>query len=161
MSNRWMMGAVLPIALLVLAPSVTPAQEPEIDAATQDAAMAQEADGPVPPSVNVIYEREVFRYQGAGRPDPFRSLLLDGNLGVRVEDLSLRGVVYHPDPSRSVAVLAQRGSTERIQARVGERVGTLRILSIQPERVEVVVEELGVSRRETLTIERPEPGATQ
>src|SRR5690606_11919300 len=40
----------------------------------------------------VLHEREVFDYDAAGRRDPFRSLLLDGELGIRIEDLTLRGV---------------------------------------------------------------------
>jgi hypothetical protein len=107
-------------------------------------------------SFEVVYEREVFSYQAAGRSDPFRSLLLDGDLGIRIEDLTLRGVVHHPDPSRSIAILTQEGSDRKIQARIGERVGPLRILSISPEQVEIVIEELGVARRETLRIVRPE-----
>lgn len=118
-------------------------------------AAAQEADNSA-----IVYDREVFAYNAGGRPDPFRSLLLDGDLGIRIEDLSLRGVVHHPDPSRSVAVLSQSGSSRRLQVREGERIGGMRILSIQPDRVEIVVEELGVSRRETLMLVRPEPGAT-
>jgi hypothetical protein len=106
----------------------------------------------------VVYEREVFQYPAATRPDPFRSLLRDGDLGIRVEDLSLRGVVHHADPSRSVAFLLVAGSERRIQARVGERVGSLRVLSIMPDRVDVVVEELGVSRRETLYVQSPPSG---
>jgi hypothetical protein len=165
--NRWLISPILPVALLLTMPGQGSAQE----SATPVAAPAAEPTGAVEagatggsaevPSTTVIYEREVFEYSAGGRPDPFRSLLQDGELGIRIEDLMLRGVVYHPDPARSVAVLSQTGSQRRIQARVGERVGTLRILSIQPERVEVVVEELGVARRETLTIVRPEPGATQ
>jgi hypothetical protein len=108
----------------------------------------------------VIYEREVFQYTAGGRPDPFRSLLLEGELGVRPEDLSLRGVLIDPVASRSVAVLSQTGSQRRIQLRVGERIGAIRILSIHPDRVEIVVEELGVSRRETLRLVRPQPGAS-
>ena len=106
----------------------------------------------------VLHEREVFDYDAAGRRDPFRSLLLDGELGIRIEDLTLRGVVHHADPTRSVAILTQEGSDRRIQARVGERVGTLRIVSISLEEVEIVIEELGVARREVLRIARPEPG---
>lgn len=106
----------------------------------------------------VVYEREVFSYSPAGRTDPFRSLLADAELGIRVEDLTLRGVVYHSDPSQSVAVLTMEGSDRRIRARVGERVGTMRILSIEPDHVEIVVEELGVARRETLRIVRPQDG---
>jgi hypothetical protein len=128
------LGTVAPLALpLLLAPPIA----------------AQAADGAL------VYEREVYRYAGAYRPDPFRSLLRQGDLGVRIEDLSLRGVVHHPDPEFSVAVLAQRGTDRRIQARVGERVGTLRLMAILPDRVEVVVEELGVLRRVTLFIENP------
>jgi hypothetical protein len=114
--------------------------------------MAQEAAAGEP---TIAYEREVFQYARAQRPDPFRSLLTDGDLGLRLEDLVLRGVVYHSDPLRSVAFLMVQGSERRIQARQGERVGTLRILGIHADRVEVVVEEFGVSRRETLHIEIP------
>jgi hypothetical protein len=109
-------------------------------------------------SDSVVYEREVFRYSAGSRPDPFRSLLEDGDLGIRVEDLSLRGVVHHVDPSQSVAFLLVAGSERRVQARVGERVGSLRILGIFPDRVDVVVEELGVARRETLRIQSPPGG---
>jgi hypothetical protein len=106
----------------------------------------------------VIYDREVFDYSGGGRPDPFRSLVQDGELGIRVEDLTLRVVLYNAsDPTQSVAVLAQRGSERRIQARVGERIGSLRIIAIRPEEIDIAIEELGVSRRETLGIARPRP----
>jgi hypothetical protein len=115
------------------------------------AAAAQEAAEPT-----VVYEREVFQYRGGGRPDPFRSLLREGDLGIRMEDLSLRGIVHHSDPANSVAVLSQAGTNRRIQARAGERVGPLRVLAIHPDHVEIVVEELGVARRETLRIERSE-----
>ena len=112
-------------------------------------------------SETVVYEREVFTYPAAARPDPFRSLLLEGDLGIRIEDLTLRGVVYHADPSRSVAIMTQAGTNRRIQARVGESVGPLRILGIYPDRVEIVIEELGVARRETLRLVAPEPGADE
>lgn len=101
-----------------------------------------------------IYEREIFQYPVSGRVDPFRSLIRDADLGVRIEDLELRGIVYHADPSQSVAVLTQKNSDRRIQARVGERVGAVRIVSIRSESVDVVVEELGVARRETLRLDR-------
>lgn len=102
----------------------------------------------------VVYEREVFDYARGGRPDPFRSLLKEGELGVRIEDLSLRGVVFHSDPARSVAVLARSGSERRIRAKVGERIGGLRVVAIGPRSVDILIEELGVSRRERLEIRR-------
>jgi hypothetical protein len=110
----------------------------------------------------VVYDREIFSYAERGRPDPFRSLLQDGELGIRVEDLTLRVVQYNAsDPTQSDAVLAQRGTERRIQARFGERIGSLRILAIRPEEIDIAIEELGVSRREPLAIARPRPaGAT-
>ena len=99
-----------------------------------------------------VYEREVFEYSRDGRPDPFRSLLQSADLGIRIEDLSLAGVVYHEDPARSVAILVQTGATRRIRARVGERVGAVRIAAIRPRSVDVIIEELGVARRETLEL---------
>ena len=109
------------------------------------------AAGQQPAALSTNYEREVFEYSPAGRPDPFRSLL-DGDLGVRIEDLALMGVLFHPDPSMSVAILSQVGSQQRLQARVGERVGTVRVMAIRPQEVDVQIEELGVARRETLRI---------
>jgi hypothetical protein len=100
----------------------------------------------------IVYEREVFDYSRAGRPDPFRSLLDDAELGVRLEDLSLQGVMYDPDVSQSVAVLARVGSTRPLRVRVGERVGGIRILSIGQRSVQVLIEEFGVARRGTLEL---------
>lgn len=121
-------------------------------------AAAQEARGVAP--AELAYEREVYTYPSGARPDPFRSLLRDGDLGMRVEDLRLRGIVHHQNPAQSVAMLTIQGTDRRVQARVGDIVGPLRVLAIHPDRVEIVVEELGVARRETLRIARPESGGS-
>lgn len=96
------------------------------------------------------YEREVFRYERTGRRDPFRSLLGTTDMGVRLEDLTLLGVLHNPDPRQSVAVLSHTGSDRRLRLRVGERIGGITVVAIHPRRVDVVVDELGVARRETL-----------
>jgi hypothetical protein len=111
-------------------------------------AAAQEANDEL-----VVYQREVFRYPGGGRPDPFRSLLGAGELGIRLEDITLTGVVHHSDPARSVAVLQQKGTQRPIHARIGERLGPIRLLAIQPGKVEVLVEELGVARRDVIVLD--------
>lgn len=105
-----------------------------------------------PGDTAIVYEREVFDYSRAGRTDPFRSLLDDAELGVRLEDLSLQGVMYDPDPSQSVAVLARLGSTRPLRVRVGDRVGGIRVLSIGQRSVQVLIEEFGVARRGTLEL---------
>ena len=112
-----------------------------------DAARAQ-----APGDTAIVYEREVFDYSRSGRPDPFRSLLDDAELGVRLEDLSLQGVMYDADVSQSVAVLARVGSTRPLRVRVGERIGGIRILSIGQRSVQVLIEEFGVARRGTLEL---------
>ena len=100
----------------------------------------------------VLYEREVFEYARDGRPDPFRSLLKDPELGMRFEDLTLVGVLHDGDPGRSVAILSQVGSARRLRVRVGERVGSVRILAIGQRSVDLIVEEFGVARRERLEL---------
>lgn len=110
-------------------------------------ASAQEAE-PAP-----VYHREVFSYDRGGRADPFRSLLGSADLAIRIEDLLLRGVVYNPNaPSSSVAVFGEAGSNRRFRAKVGDRIGGIRVLTIRPKSVDVSIEELGVTRRETLQL---------
>lgn len=99
-----------------------------------------------------VYRREVFTYDRSRRLDPFRSLLNSADLGVRFEDLTLQGIMYHPNPARSVVILSQRGSTRRIQARVGDRIGGLTVVAVGPRTVEVIIEEFGVARRETMEL---------
>lgn len=108
----------------------------------------------------VVYSRELFRYSGLGRPDPFRSLMGSAELGVRVEDLALRGVVYHPDASRSVAVLSRVGAERPLRAHVGDRIGGILVVTIRPNSIDVVVEEFGIARRETLQITKATPKGT-
>lgn len=118
---------------------------------------AQEASG----DTATVYKREVFSYQRAGRSDPFRSLLDGADLGVRFEDLALQGIMYHPDPRRSVAILSQRGSSRRIQAKVGERIGGLTVVAIRPRAVDIIIEEFGVARRETMELNSAPKGGIE
>ena len=127
-------GFALAAAVLLAAPR---------GAAAQTAALGDTA---------VVYEREVFEYSRSGRVDPFRSLLDDAELGVRLEDLSLQGVMYDADASQSVAVLSRVGSTRPLRVRVGDRVGGIRVLTIRQRDVEVLIEEFGVARRGTLEL---------
>ena len=106
----------------------------------------------------LTYRREVFEYRRAGRSDPFRSLLTGTDLGVRAEDLTLRGIVYSSNPRSSVAVLMRRGVDRPIRARVGDRVGGLRIVAIGPRSVDLVIEEFGIARRATVELKSAKKG---
>jgi len=134
-------------ALLLLSPAAVEAQEGSGEAAAERR--------------EIIYTREVFHYAGARRPDPFRSLLGTAELGVRPEDLTLVGVIYSTDPRSSVAVFLQRGATRRVRARVGDRIGSMTVVAIHPRRAEVVVDELGVSRRVSLQLRPVSTPATE
>jgi hypothetical protein len=105
----------------------------------------------------LVYRREVFEYPRGGRPDPFRSLINPEDLGYRIEDMSLTGVIYSPSSRVSVAVLTDGVSKKRFRLRTGESVGGITVAAIYPRRVDVVVNEFGVIRRETLQLRRPEP----
>lgn len=110
------------------------------------------APAQIPPGAELEYQREVFDYQAAGRPDPFRSLLGTSDLGIRFEDLSLRGVIYNPNARQSVAVLVQNGSDRRIRLRVGESLGGVTLVAVYPRKVDVQIEDFGVVRRATLPL---------
>ena len=128
-------------------------------AAAQPAAPADSAVRPV-----ASYNREVFRYQRGGRPDPFQPLLSAADMGYRVEDLRLTSIVYSPNPRQSIAVFAMADSSGRFRLRAGQRLGNITIVGIYPRRVDVQVSDFGVVRVQSLTLQRvvrtaPGPGA--
>lgn len=108
-----------------------------------------------------VYRREVFQYPGAGgRPDPFAPLLSGDEMGVRVQDLKLVSVIYSGNPQSSVATFTLPDSSQRVRLRVGQRLGAVTVVRIQPRRVDVREDEMGVSRVYSLELERPRRGVT-
>lgn len=103
----------------------------------------------------VVYRREVFRYPRTGRPDPFRSLLGTGEVGVRVEDLALRGVVLGPDSRSSIAVIVDGKAKRTYRLRVGQRLEGISVVAIHPREVDLLVHEFGPPRRAVLVLPRP------
>jgi hypothetical protein len=104
--------------------------------------------------LQVIYRREVFEYSRNGRPDPFRSLIGTMDLGIRPEALSLRVVLADPDQRESVAIFTELGEGRRIRVRTGDRIGGMTVIAIHPRRVDVVIEEFGVPRRESFFVKK-------
>jgi len=101
-----------------------------------------------------VYRREVFRYLRGGRPDPFIPLLTAAELGFRVEDLRLTSIIFSPDARRSIAVFAEGDSARRYRLHQGQRLGTMTVLRIWPQRVDVRVDEFGGSRLQTILLQR-------
>jgi hypothetical protein len=136
-------------ALLLLA--AAPAGAQEGIAAAEDpaepAAMATLAE-------RDVYRREVFRYQAAGRPDPFQPLLSGDEIGVRAQDLALEGIIHSTTPGASVAIFALPGNAGRVRLRVGQRVGSVTVVAIHPRRVDVREDQFGVSRAYSMQLQR-------
>lgn len=152
-------SVLLAAALACAAPAA--AQSPE--AAAADAAAAPATVVTAEPAI--IYRREVFAYDRRGRPDPFRPLMTLGELGIRLEDLQLRGIVFNPDRRLSVAVFTHADTAQSLRMRVGQRFGNVTVVAIHPRRVDVRVDEFGTSRMESIPLNRattgvyPAPGA--
>lgn len=126
------------------------------------APLAAQGSGDEPSSdeeFDLVYERESFVYPANGRRDPFRPLVGGAGLGPRVEDLTVRGILYARD--RSVALVADRsGQTYRL--RRGHTIGRARVIEIRPSEVHFAVEEFGVVRQRVLELNREPPqGAGQ
>jgi hypothetical protein len=131
----------------------TTGQQPTVQHPTVRQPTGQQPAVQQPTAPGSDYQREVFQYTGSERPDPFRSPLPEGDLRFRFEDLTLHGVIHHAEAGLSVAILRLAGSDRRILVKVGDRLGPLRVDAVLPDRVDIVVEELGTPRRETLRLE--------
>jgi len=139
-------------ALLALLAAPAAAQAPARPVAAAPAAAPAAATLPA----GEVYRREVFRYQRGGRPDPFQPLLTAAELGFRVEDLRLSAIIYSPGGNRSVAVFATGDSARRYRLRQGQRMGTMTVLRILPNRVDVRVDEFGGSHLQSIPLVRRE-----
>src|SRR5829696_1891191 len=122
-------------ALLALLAAPAAAQSPARPVAPAPAA-APAAPAAATLPAGEVYRREVFRYQRGGRPDPFQPLLTAAELGFRVEDLRLTAIIYSPAGNRSVAVFATGDSARRYRLHQGQRMGTMTVLRILPQRVD-------------------------
>ncbi|HET7464781.1 MAG TPA: hypothetical protein VFJ82_26295 [Longimicrobium sp.] len=122
--------------------------------AARVAAAAPAAGAPATLPAGDVYRREVFRYLRGGRPDPFSPLLTAAELGFRVEDLRLTSIIFSPDARRSIAVFAEGDSARRYRLHQGQRLGTMTVLRIWPQRVDVRVDEFGGSRLQTILLQR-------
>jgi cobalamin biosynthesis Mg chelatase CobN len=98
--------------------------------------------------------REAFTYSDGGRRDPFLSLMLSGELRPIFTDLTLTGVMHDPDPRKSLALLVDVSTGESYRVRVGQPLGRMRVQTIGLENITFSVDEFGLSRTETLVIDR-------
>jgi len=98
------------------------------------------------------FNREVFSYDGAGRRDPFLSLLSTGELRPAFTDLKLVAVAYDPTGRKSVAVMRDVSSKDQYRVKVGQTLGRMRVAQIHPKSVTFTIDEFGYSRQDVLTL---------
>ena len=101
--------------------------------------------------IELVFEREVFRYPGASRRDPFKSLADEQSLGPLFDDLKLRMIIHSPLPNQSVALLAD-GSQKIYRLRRGDMIGNATVIDITATKVTFTVDDFGNRRQEVLDI---------
>jgi len=137
--------AALPLGRML--PAQTPAAP--APAAPKLREFPKDSDG------RLIFARETFTYNRAGRRDPFASLIATGDIRPLVEDLSLTGVIIDPVGRNSIALLKDVSTSQLYRARVGSVFGRVRVGAIRPREVVLVIDEFGFSRQETLMLQAP------
>lgn len=143
--NRSIIIACVAVGVAVTALAfVASAQKPAPAPAVVAAAPA-DADGQV-------ISRETYSYQGAGRRDPFVSLMNTEELRPLFQDLKLVAVAFDATGRNSVAVLRDVTSKEQYRVKVGQEIGRMRVASIGEKSVVFGIEEFGYSRQQTLAM---------
>ena len=93
--------------------------------------------------------REVFGYAGAGRRDPFFSLILTDDLRPLLGDLRLVGILFQ-NSGRAVAVMRDVQTNAQYRVANGGTLGRMRVTQIRPRAVLFSIDEFGLSRQDSL-----------
>ena len=94
--------------------------------------------------------REIFEYEPDNRRDPFFSLILTEDLRPLLSDLKLVGIVYDPSGRRSVAIMRDVLTNAQYRVGVGMTLGRMRVSQIKSRAVIFTIDELGLSRQDSL-----------
>lgn len=134
-------------------PATQPAPAPAKAGATAKPAAARDtAKKAAEAPATAVFNREVFSYEGAGRRDPFLSLLSTGELRPAFNDLKLVAVAYDPTGRKSVAVMRDVSTKDQYRVKVGQTLGRMRVAQIHPKSVTFTIDEFGYSRQDVLTL---------
>jgi len=137
-------------ATLTAAPAHAQDPVPPPTAVPPATAVAQPPAGAEEPKL--VFEREVFRYPGGARRDPFRALTNADETGPMFQDLTLRMIVYSAaQPARSI-VMVRDGAAKSYRLRRGDVVGNATVVDIGRYRVVFSVEDFGIRRQEVLEL---------
>jgi hypothetical protein len=100
----------------------------------------------------VLINRESYNYPGAGRRDPFVSLMNTEEIRPLIGDLKLVAIAFDASGRNSVAVLRDIGTKEQYRIKVGQQIGRMRVAAIHEKDVVFGIEEFGYSRQESVAM---------
>jgi hypothetical protein len=106
----------------------------------------------------LVFEREVYEYPGGSRRDPFRPLTTNDTSGPLFSELTVTGIMYYTDSSRSMATIRDLSKKE-YRVRRGDVIGNATVQFVDKYRVVFSVEEFGMKRQEVLEIKSTRAGA--
>ena len=102
--------------------------------------------------------RETYGWDPAPR-DPFKPLFVADLSGPELPDLVLTSVIQQPsDPSKSIAIFQDRGSSRRYTVSPGQRIGRLTVVEISAGAVTLRMNDYGTIRDETYHVRQLEDG---
>ncbi len=145
-------GTATDVEEVELGSAVVQAATPTADSSSRPAAATPATD-----SLEAIQPlvRETYAWSSGGR-DPFRPLISLDRSGPEFPDLQLTGVVYSDsDPSASIAMFKESGSTRRHTVSPGDMIGRLYVARIQPGSVTMRMNDFGTVREQTYTLRGP------
>jgi hypothetical protein len=102
----------------------------------------------------LVFEREVFNYEGRVRRDPFRPLT-GASEGPLFADLRLHMILFSDDPGGSVVAVSD-ARKKQYRLRRGDSVGNATVIDIGPARVVFSVLDFGIRRQEVLDLKETE-----
>ena len=107
---------------------------------------------PTAAAPEVLIVRESYSYPGAGRRDPFVSLMNTEEIRPLIGDLKLVAIAFDATGRNSVAVLRDVGTKEQYRVKVGQQIGRMRVSAIHEKDVVFGIEEFGYSRQESVAM---------
>jgi hypothetical protein len=141
----------VPLVALALLAAAAPA------AAQKQAAQAERRVTPVAERTaepKLVFEREIFHYEGRVRRDPFRPLTGSAE-GPLFADLRLHMILFSEDPGGSVVAVSD-AMKKQYRLRRGDSVGNATVIDIGPARVVFSVLNFGTRRQEVLDLKETE-----
>jgi hypothetical protein len=102
----------------------------------------------------VIIMRETFSYSGAGRRDPFLSLVLSPEFRPALIDLKVSLILWSAQGG-SQATIIDAFNKKTVIARVGSVFGRMRVVAIHPNAVVFEIDDFGTTRRDSI-VQRPD-----